>query len=70
MFLVLLLMPTVGLDSVARDHLERHITRVNMQHSFKTAHKKIVKRVITRGLMLALVTKIIKLLFYLAVSCY
>lgn len=68
-FIVLLLIPTVGLDDVARDHLHRHISRVNMHHTFKDAHARVVKRVMVRGLVMALFTNLMNLLFDMLFTC-
>lgn len=68
-FVVLLVIPTVGLDSVARDHLHRHITRVNIHQTFNSAELRLVKRVVTRGLIIALLTKIVKLLLDMTFTC-
>lgn len=68
-FVVLLLMPTVGLDDVARDQLHRHITRVKMHHTFKDAHVRVIKRVVVRGLIIALLTNTMNLFVDVIVTC-
>lgn len=58
---VLLLIPTVGLDNVALSHVHQQVRRVNIQHTFNTAHKRLLQRILTRGLIIALVKNMLKL---------
>lgn len=56
-------MPTVGLDDVALSHVQGHVSRVKIEGTFNTATGILLERIFCRGLLLALVTKTMKVLF-------
>lgn len=66
---VVLLMPSLGLYNLDGDHVRRHVARLNMHGTFKKAGDILIQRVLGRGLVLALLNKMIKLLFDCLTMC-